>query len=183
MINISMMYKINLRNTIKVLSATLIYHVVFILFYVYGLYNLDDGSGVYAIIFAIGYAVSMLPTILLHVEYYLKNKADVVYIDSKEKSITINKDRTIQFDEVEKIILYMPPCWNRNDNFRYYPFEDYRYSQIQIRGGDKYLFTCLMDFNIDKVMAKFVGVPIEKKVRLIASPLIENLLSGLTEAQ
>lgn len=173
-----MEYRITLKNNLKALRTTLIYHILGIIFYGYALYTLDHGHGVFTLVFGIAYAVSILPVMLLHVEYYIRNRGDVVSINVVQKIISINGE-IIPFDEIEKITLYMAPVWYRKRPVRIFPFEDYRYSKIQMKAGNYFIFTCLMEFEVDKLMAAIRGVPIEKKARPIATPLIEIVIDFL----
>jgi hypothetical protein len=119
--------------------------------------------------------VSIVPILLLHVEYYIRNRRDVVSINVAQSILCINGE-VIPFNEIEKITLYTATVRYRKSHVRIFPFEDYRYSKIQMKAGNYFIFTCLMDFEVDKLMAAIRGVPIEKKARPIATPLIEIVI-------
>jgi hypothetical protein len=69
----------------------------------------------------------------------------------------------------------MPPVWHRKGFIKLLSFEDYRYATIKFKNGEQYIFTCLMAYDLEKVMSTITGVTIEKKKRLIASPLLDRL--------
>jgi hypothetical protein len=170
--NNDMKYKINFKNTIRVLRGVLIYHIVFIIFLFFA-QDMDNQYGAVTWVFSIYYAIAIFPTFLLLLEYFIRNKNDVLQIDSDNNTLIINHGDPIYFHEVNRIVLFMPPVWHRESVLRIWPFEDYRYAKIEMIDGRKYIFTCLMAFGVDKVMDKFKGVNIERKVRIIASPLLE----------
>jgi len=41
-----------------------------------------------------------------------------------------------------------------------------------MKSGEKFIFTFLMSFEIDKIMGKIVGVKIEKEIRFLSTQLI-----------
>jgi hypothetical protein len=69
----------------------------------------------------------------------------------------------------------MPPVWHRNGLIRLLPFEDYRYATIELKTGKRYIITSLMAYDLQKGMSTIAEIPIEKKKRLIASPLLDRL--------
>lgn len=167
-----MKYNITFKNNLKVLRGVLIYHIICIAGYLYAARQFGDDDGVFTLVFSIYYGISMFPTVFLHVEYYVRNRRDEVKIDIEQSFICINKGQVVSFDQIAKIVLFMAPVWHRNTSVRYWPFENYRYARLQMKNGEKYIFTCLMAYDIDKTMAQIKGVRIESKERLIATPLI-----------
>lgn len=168
-----MKYSITLKNNLRVLRGVLIYHIVIIAFYAYAIWELDDGHGAFTMVFEIGYAMAMFPTLFLHIEYCIRNWNDEIIIDSEQNLISFNGQESFSFNLVDKITIFMAPVWHRNTTVRYWPFENYRYAKLQMKDGRQYIFTCLMAFDLDKALAQIKGVPIENKVRIIATPLID----------
>ncbi|HVW98376.1 MAG TPA: hypothetical protein VHA56_20585 [Mucilaginibacter sp.] len=169
-----MEYKITFKNQFKALEF-LIYGSILFIGLVYFLYRTEGFGWDLINFFSIYYIVLLIPTILLHFEYYLRNKNDLVMIDLYQKIISYNTSPSIHFSEIERIILYVPPVWHRKGFIRLLPFEDYRYATIELKSGKQYIITCLMMYDLEKVMSTISGVTIEKKKRLIASPLLDRL--------
>lgn len=172
-----MEYKITFKNQFKTLEF-LIYGSVLFCGLVYFLYQTEGFSWDLLNFFFIYYLILFIPTILLHCEYYLINKNDIIIINIYQKNISFNFNPAIYFSELEKITLYMPPVWYRKSFIRFLPFEDYRYATIKLMSGNQYIITCLMMYDLEKVMSAISGVSIEKKKRFIASPLLERLFSN-----
>ena len=97
-----MKYKITFKNKFKAIEALLYSTIIFliIVIYIYKVDGYDDGI---LIIFGSAYAIIFIPTIFLHLEYYIINKNQFLSINVIEKTILINEDQKVNFDEIEKI--------------------------------------------------------------------------------
>jgi hypothetical protein len=73
----------------------------------------------------------------------------------------------------------MPPVWHRKGFIRLLPFEDYRYATIELKSGKRYIITCLMMYDLEKVMSTLSGVTIQKKKRVIASPFFRSIVFSI----
>ncbi len=169
-----MEYKITYKNQFKAIEGLLYSTIVFliIVIYIYKVNGYDDGI---PIIFGSAYSIIFIPTIFLHLEYYFINRKQLLFIDVVEKTILVGEERKVSFNEIEKIELFMPPVWHRKGFIKLLSFEEYRYAAVELKKGERYIFTCLMIRDLEKAMSTISGVTIEKKKRLIASPLIERL--------
>ncbi|KAA8478228.1 hypothetical protein BDE36_2506 [Arcticibacter tournemirensis] len=167
-----MKYIVTVKKHFMVLESAIIGHVLLIamIFYFYCLTDNQDGV---LVILGVTYLISMLPAFFLHIEYYTANKHDTVDIDTLSKTITFNDGQPVSFNDVEKVVLYMPPVWHRKGFIRLLPFEDYHYAKIMMKSGEQFTFTCLLASKVEEVMKTMRGVLIEKKKRVIASALFE----------
>jgi hypothetical protein len=101
MVSIIMTYKITFKNQFKALES-LIYGSILFIGLVYFLYRTEGFSWDLLYFFSIYYLVLLIPTILLHLEYYLRNKNDLIIIDLYQKVISNNTTPSIHFSEIEK---------------------------------------------------------------------------------
>ncbi|WP_292939389.1 hypothetical protein [Mucilaginibacter sp. 44-25] len=170
-----MKYKITFKNQFKAIEF-LIYGSILFFGLGYFLYRTEGLSRDLISFFSVYYIILLIPTILIHFEYYLRNKNDLFIIDLHQKIISYNTTLSIHFSEIEKIVLYMPPVWHRKGSIRFLPFEDYRYAAIELKSGKRHIITCLMIYDLEKIMSTIPGVTIQKKKRLIASPFLDQLL-------
>jgi hypothetical protein len=166
-----MEYKITFRNHFKSLEF-LIYGSLLFAGLVYVLYKNEGYSTDLVQFFSVYYLVLLVPTLFIHIEYYLKNRNDILIIDTSEKTISINGQKPIFFSEIENITYVMPPVWHRKGFIRLLPFEDYHYAKIKMKNGEQFIFTCLMAYRVEDVLKQISGVPIEKRKLLFATTLI-----------
>lgn len=167
-----MKYVVTVKKHFIALESAIIGHMLLFAMIYYFYYLTDNQDGV-PVILGVTYLISMLPAYFLHVEYYTANKHDVVYFDTLGHTITFNEEQPVSFNDVEKVVLYMPPVWHRKGFIRLLPFEDYHYAKIMMKSGELFTFTCLLASKVEEVMNTMRGVLIEKKKRVIASTLFE----------
>jgi hypothetical protein len=167
-----MKYKITFKNHLKslefLISGTFLFGGL-----VYFLYRTEGYSAGLINFFSIYYLVLLLPTLYIHIEYYLRNRNDVLIINPAAETITINNRDPICFVEIETIVYVMPPVWHRKRGIRLLPFEDYHYAKIKMKNGDFFIFTCLMAYRVEDALKSIKGVPIEKNKLLLATTFIE----------
>lgn len=166
-----MKYKITFKNHLKSLEH-LIYSTLLFPVGIYYVYINDGYTDGIPIIFGISYSLIFIPTLFLHIQYYMKNKNDVLIINISEKTICINEQNVVAFNEIEKIIYVMPPVWHRKGFIRFLSFEDYHYARIKMKSGQEFIFTCLMNYKVEDALKQIDGVPVEKRKSLLATTLI-----------
>jgi hypothetical protein len=139
---------------------------------VYVLYKNEGYSKELVSFFSVYYLVLLIPTLFLHIEYYIINKSDIFKIDTNEMTITINNKIPISFNEIESINYYMPPVWHRKSKIRILPFEDYHYAKIKMKNDEQFTFTCLMAYQVEEALKEISGILIIKRKLLFATTLI-----------
>ncbi|HSY77238.1 MAG TPA: hypothetical protein VK890_10300 [Bacteroidia bacterium] len=166
-----MHYTITLRNNIKVLFPLILIFVCCIGGIIY--IENTDGKHSYAIIFATFFFVlSALPCIYLHLEYYMYNKGRSMDIfPEKGHFIWANESgqKTIEFSEIEKILICRTPSGFRKNSIRYLPFEGYHYAIIYLKSKETIIFTSLMAPIIEDAAGYIIGVEIELKKRFFCN--------------
>jgi hypothetical protein len=166
-----MEYRITLKNQIKALNA-LIFGTILFCAAIYILYKEADYDVNSLIIGSLCFLVLLMPAFFLHIEYFLINKTDIVDVNASLRTVSFNDKTPVPFINIEKIILVMSPVLYRNGNINITPFDNYHYAVISMKGGEQFIFTSLMAFRVEEAMKHISGVTIEKKRRLVASPLL-----------
>src|SRR5882757_11520494 len=119
-----MEYKVTTKTQLQAISGLLVSTVLFIIV-IYFICLKDGFNTGILIVFTPLYLITFLPTLWLHLEYYNINKNDIIDIDRIQQSISFNSSRTISFNDIEKIKLYMPPVWHRKGTLKFLAFEPY----------------------------------------------------------
>jgi hypothetical protein len=179
-----MEYRITLKNQLKALDFLIFGSVAYcgvIYFFLKKeeYYHTDIAFNTYMNLFLLlYYLVLLIPTLFLHIEYYLINKNDTVNINAIQKTITFNNQKSFVFNDIEKIILVLTPVLYRKGIIRIMPFDNYHYAIIKMKDSRQFIFTNLMAFRVEEVMKLISGVPIDKKKCFIASPLLSRYWFG-----
>ncbi len=72
-------------------------------------------------------------------------------------------------DEIEKIVIYLPPSLYKNSNFHLLAIESYHYAKVKLKTGKELILTCLLSTRIDKKLKIIKEVPIERKKKLFCA--------------
>jgi hypothetical protein len=117
--------------------------------------------------FGIFFSVNILPAIVLHIQYFKKNKTTVLVIDSEKRSFSISNSETVnsyEFSDITRIKFF--GSYGQGTGF--YSFGEYKYCEFIL--NDKYVFviTCLMVRDIDIKLRDEFGIEMEKKYRVFA---------------
>lgn len=106
-----------------------------------------------------------IPVAYLHLEYYFHNRCMV--IDINEDSIVLvhrGKSRRYLKSELRRIVVYKSGSLDKG--IPYLPMEQYHFAKVIAENGDIIVVTCLMLPNVEKILRKVRGVPIEIKKTL-----------------
>ena len=163
-------YKINYKNHIKYLIPFILGTVFVIVIYIFVL-NLK--FIIFDLIVLIFYILSgVLPIMLTHFHYYIKNKDDIIKIDYENSSFYYN-NRRISFSDVLAIELHQSLIKSKK-GIQLLPTGDYHYSKILLKNGQILYITCLLAPDFDLGMKNISKV----KPRIIAAILFENILAS-----
>ena len=117
--------------------------------------------------------IYLVLTLVIHIEYYIKNKNDVFYINKSEKWIKIN-EVNLNVNQILSITYVMPPVWFRENKIKFLSFESYHFVKIKMINNEEYIFTSLMEYPIQDAFACFDQIDIIKKQFLYPSILLES---------
>ena len=169
-----MKYKITFINQIKQLLGVIL-GIPAAGIIIYFSYQAVGDFSVATTIGFIYFAVVFSITIFIHCEYYLLNKGKVVFIDVDKKIISFDENDPVSFANIEKITLSMTQLRYSSGNIWVLPSDPYHFAIIKYDGGKEFIFTSLMVSDVESVMKQITGVPLERKLRPIPSPMLSKL--------
>lgn len=99
----------------------------------------------------VGFLLFFIPQLILHMNYYMKNKGDIFYYDPSGQSITINHKgecASFSFGDIQLLRRFKsyPLAENR---MQWFPWDNYNYSIIQLKNGQEFIVTSLLVPNMD----------------------------------
>jgi len=98
-----------------------------------------------------GLVLLVTPAVLMHFNYYSTNKNMVVYYEESKKQLRVSdKDRDVTFtmSDIESVKDFKtyPKAENRTT---WFPWDEYHYSLVELKNGEKFYFTSLILPNLD----------------------------------
>lgn len=109
----------------------------------------------------------LLPTLILHFQYYRENRKTVLVINPTSRLFSCSKngkEEWYSFDEIEKIIYVA----SYGKDTGVYSFGEYRYCTICMKDSTRFNVTCVMVNQIEERLGKAFGIEFEKKYRILA---------------
>lgn len=131
------------------------------LFYLFGLSAPTYWVGSFLIL------LDILPTILVHGQYFLKNRKLVVTLSNGEKDIIIEdgeRKSQYSFYDIAKVITVS----SYGGGTGYYSFAEYRFSKIVFKDSYNLVLTCLLIDDFEISLNDGTVIDKEKKYKIIA---------------
>ena len=119
-------------------------------------------------VYAFMFLFNILPTIFLHIQYYLKNKDAILVINSELGTLSYSQSNSslqYSFNEIRRIVATA----SYGKGTGYYSFSEYRYCKIIFNDNSKIIITCLMVNDIDNTLEKLLKKEVEKTFTLLAA--------------
>lgn len=141
-------YRITFKNSLSHFRSVFYYLaaiVAFVLLMVfeYGSADLYDFIGIGVFFFGI---LMILPTVIIHLNYFFLNQRNEMIIDPGTKAIRFLQNQTwreFSYGDIEKVEVYMsPPLFRKSTGFT--PWDSYHYTRLRLSDGSCVLITCLM---------------------------------------
>lgn len=179
-----MQFKITFKNQFKALEFALfilLFTIACMLYFYYTdpMFRLQ--------IFIWLFLIQLIPVLYLHFEYLIINRGSSLVVNNDLSALKYMKDHEVvdlNFNQIARIVLYMPPSAYRGNierKMQFLPVEPYSYAVVYSNEGDKIIITSLMVPDVYKELGKMKGVSIDKKKRLFASPSLEGILQWFKE--
>jgi len=119
----------------------------------------------------ITFLLIFIPQLVLHLNYYFRNKGDIFFYDPSRQKITIeHKGQSVNFSfsEIELIKRFKSyPLAEKR--LQWFPWDSYNYSVIRLKGGKEFIVTSLLVPDMD--------LPIEsEKIMLVKTfyPIVQD---------
>ena len=169
-----MKYKITFINQIKQLIGVIIgIPIAGVIIYIY--YQRVGDFSAATTIGLTYFSVVYFITIFIHCEYYALNKGKIVFINAEKNTVWFKENEPVSFENIEKITISMTQLKFYSGNIWVLPSDPYHYAIIKYDGNKEFIFTSLMASDVESVMKQIKGVPLERKLRPIPSPMLSKL--------
>jgi len=89
--------------------------------------------------------------------------------------VWFEENEPVSFDNVEKITISMTQLLYNKGFIWVLPSDSYNYAIIKYNSGKEFIFTSLMAPDVESVIRQIKGVPVERKLRPIPSPMLAKL--------
>ena len=115
----------------------------------------------------IWFSLNAIPTLYLHIEYWLENKSEEYEVHFDELIRHKNGETTTyKVSDIERIKVYLSPALYRGSNLHFLGIEAYHYARVHLKSGEELIITCLLTPKVEKALRELRGVKIERKKRL-----------------
>jgi len=116
---------------------------------------------------AIWFLLNAIPTLYLHIEYWIKNKDEEYEVHFDELVRYKDGETTVyKVSDIERIKVYMSPALYRGSNLHFLGIEAYHYARVHLKSGEELIITCLLTSKVEKALRGLRGVKVERKKRL-----------------
>ena len=166
-------FKITINQQLLILFPFLSINFVVILGY-YLIFREDPINALIVLLFLFVFIINVLPVLILHLQYLIKNWKSILKIDTEKSLIIYQKDKNslkYSFNDIETLKFYATHGHiSKRGSSLWYTFDPYRFYKITFRDQEEIIITCLMINNIENTLEQLLGITAERKFRMI--PLI-----------
>lgn len=145
-------YRISFEHHLKNAWAIIIYLSIFSIlpFYMISRFGSKD-TLIFLLLSIVGFLVFFIPQLVLHINYYMKNKGDTFYYDPSGQKVTINHKgelTSFSFGDIQLLKRFKSYPLSE-DRMQWFPWDNYNYSIIRLKNGQEYTITSLLVPNMD----------------------------------
>jgi hypothetical protein len=160
-----MTFGIEFKNHLKALAFLLITTILILAGGIY--FKLNSEAILFGFVF---YSIFFLPSLYLHIEYYLKNRGQRLEVLENEIILHDRNGQVRRYanQDLQKIVLYKSASLDQG-GIPLTPIESYHYARIIPKQGEEIILTCLMAPNVEEAIKQIKWVSYERKKRLFAS--------------
>jgi hypothetical protein len=113
------------------------------------------------------YLVDLIPALILHIEYWVENRGQVLFINPDEIVIRKGEEETVtKAEEIRKITLHQTPSHSDNSSMRYFTIGSYYFAHIYLRNGEDFILISLLSPRLKASLRKLKGVYFDEDVSL-----------------
>lgn len=157
-------FRITFKNHLSFLWPSIIANCI-IIYFSYIIFEKSKLSLLISLFYLSIFIISILPVLLLHGQYFLKNRGMIFTINSTDKKIQYNKNgiiKELEFSDINRLISF------RSYGYRsWYLFEAYEYLKIITNERDEILVTCLLIPDAKSRFEDLLEIKAEEKFRFL----------------
>lgn len=163
-------YNISLKQQLLVLLPTVFINSIWILIFFFD--SPIKFDLVHIILIAACALLFLLPSLVLHINYLIRNCKGPLVVNAEEGSLSIGEgDNNSKFNIMDVRSLTFYSTYSvYSGNLSRFIFDSYRYVKIEFNNKEYIYVTCLMVNEIEKVFVYTFPISMEKKVKIF--PLI-----------
>lgn len=161
-----MQFKITFKQQLLLILPLILKNGILFGIYFY-FFGFEFSSSFYAYILFFIILFDIFPTILVHIQYLLKNRSVILAIDKDVRELTYNSPLRVlkySFDDIHTVQHFA----SYGGGAGVYSFGEYRYFKIIFKDNVEVIITCLMINNIKNILPNLLGVEVDKKLRVVA---------------
>lgn len=152
--------------SLKTALLTISYTIIYLLFLSLQR-NLVDSDYLF---FGVFLVLNIGPALLIHYEYFKYNyKRKYEITNSGILEISDSNERKIEANEINRIVIYLPPSRYRRSEIKLLAIEEYYFAEIQLKNNQNLILTCLLSTNLEQDLKVIENVVIKRKKALVAS--------------
>jgi hypothetical protein len=159
-------YQIQLKQQLLLLSQVFLVVLFCIGLGVYNYLNHKWDWQSYRNIFLFFFFIDILPTIILHLQYLIKNWRATFFIFSEAKRLEYRKGSTVlsySFEDIYSLQYF----YNLGKGSGWNSFGEYRFYKIIFKDKTEMVITCLMINDIDHTLEMLLGMKSEKHASIL----------------
>lgn len=161
-------YVITLKQQLSLLASALIKYGILITAYLY-FFGFNSPTSIFVYVFLFLFLFDLLPAVILHVQYFIRDRNTVFRINVSDRCISYNSKKLnfeYSFSEIHSIG-YVTSYGYRGSK-GWYSFGEYRYCKIAFKDSTSVIITCLMINDIGNTLETLLRVKLENKLRVVA---------------
>jgi len=125
----------------------ILYTVIVAAFLIYFHNDLGNAGWILIIFWFLLY---LLPTVIIHANYFLRTKNNSFVIVENQITITYgDSTKVIDFSNIEKIELHMSANEIQQSGLRHFPFEGYHFARFFLKDDENFTITSLYSNNLN----------------------------------
>ena len=158
-------FEVTLKQQLILLTHLAVVNIAIFLGSIYYL-KINIYGNAYIIVLTVYFFIDILPTIIVHTQYWLKNHKAIFKINtvSKELSYEIpEKNLRYSFADIASLEYY----WNFGKGSGWNSFGQYRYYKIIFKDNTQIVITCLMINDIENTLEILLRMEAEKHEKVL----------------
>lgn len=160
-------FKISFVQQFKLLQHLILINTTILLGFFYFFGSIFPNE-LFIFVYGFMFLFNILPTLFLHIQYYLRNKGAELIINCELATLSYTKSNTsllYHFNEIKR--LERVASYGKGTGW--YSFSEYRYCKIILDDDSTIVITCLMVNKIEDTLMKLLNKDLEKKFKFLAT--------------